>query len=106
MGTSANVEDEGLLKPWNEEMGAFTNSLVQNTAKTVEQNSLLATIDGVKGGVEHGGADTQPEGRPRKVREEGDCLLAASHGSREWREYEGSTRGRRLGFLERSMSRV
>lgn len=80
MGTSANVEDEGLLKPWNEEMGAFTNSLVQDTAKTVEQNGLLAPIDGVKGGVEHGGPDTESERRPRKVRQEGDCLLAASHG--------------------------
>ena len=48
MGLCADIEDERLLEPWDEEVSTFANGLVENSTDTVEDDSALATVDGVE----------------------------------------------------------
>lgn len=79
MGPGADVEDEGLLEPWDEEVGPFADGVVNDSTETVEEDGALAAVDGVEGGVEDGGADAEPEGGASHVRQERHGGLAASH---------------------------
>ena len=67
------------MKFCNEEMGAFADSLVDHSTKSVEEYGALTTIDCVERRVEDCGADSEPECRACDVGEEGDGGLAAPH---------------------------
>lgn len=79
MWPSTNIEYERLLKPWDEEMSTFADGIIDDSSKSVEEDSALTTVDGVEGGVQNGGADAETEGGACNVREEGYCCLAATH---------------------------
>jgi len=72
VGAGADVEDVGLLDPWDDEMCALVDGVVDDAAETVEEDGAMATVDG-DGGVEHGAGNTKAEGGAGKVREEGNC---------------------------------
>lgn len=82
MRASANIENVRLLDPWDEEMGSFADGFVKNAPETVEEDSALATVDGVEARVNGGGGGTETEGGACEVREEGDGCLVTTH----WRE--------------------
>ena len=48
MRLRADVEDERLLEPWDEEMGAFADGFVENSTDAVEDDGALAAVDGVE----------------------------------------------------------
>ncbi|CAL5410957.1 unnamed protein product [Camellia sinensis] len=50
VGTSSDVENVGSLEPWDEEMGSFADGLIDDAAKSIEEDGALATVDGVEGG--------------------------------------------------------
>lgn len=70
VGPGADVEDEGLLEPWDEEVGPFADGLVDDSTETVEEDGALTAVDGVEGGVEDGGADAETEGGASHVGQE------------------------------------
>lgn len=76
MRTSANVEDVGLLDPWNEEVSAFSDGVVEDASESVEEDGALAAVHGVEAGVDDGGGGAQAEGGACHVGEEGDGGLA------------------------------
>ena len=41
----AHIIDDRLLEPWNEEVGAFVDNALANTAETVEDDSAVAALD-------------------------------------------------------------
>ena len=79
MRPCTDIEDEGLLEPWDKEMGTFANGVVDDTAKSIEKDGALATVDGVEGGVEDGGTNSETESGACHVGEEGDGGLAVRH---------------------------
>lgn len=83
MRASTNVEDVGTLKPRNSEMSTFAGSLIENPAKTVEDNGLFATVDGVEGGIDGAEGEAEADGCFGDICEESDGLLATSHGGRK-----------------------
>lgn len=56
-GFGADIVDDGLLQPRNEEMCAFIHDSLLNTAETVEDDSSGATFDVVDGRLAEGEAD-------------------------------------------------
>ena len=48
MGAGADIENVGLLKPGDEEVGALGDGGVENAAEAVEDDGALAAIDGVE----------------------------------------------------------
>lgn len=70
MGASADVEDEGFLKPWDQEVRSFANGVFDDATETVEENGALATVDGVQRGIEDSGADADAERGASNVRQE------------------------------------
>lgn len=54
----AHIIDDRLLEPWNEEVGAFVDDALANTAQTVEDDGAVAALDIVErslGETEAGG---------------------------------------------------
>ena len=47
VGLCADIENERLLEPWDEEVSTFVDGLVENSTDTVEDDGMLATIDSV-----------------------------------------------------------
>lgn len=76
MWPGTDIEDEGLLKPWDQEVSTFTNGFVADTTETIEENGALAAVDGVKGGIEKCAADAESESGTGYVGEEGNSGLA------------------------------
>lgn len=62
MGASADLEDEGFLKPWDQKMCSFADGIWLNPLETVEYDGALATVDCVETGVGGGAADTESKG--------------------------------------------
>ena len=57
-GLGAHIVDDRLLEPGNEEVGAFVDNALANTAQTVEDDSAVAALDIVErslGKTEAGG---------------------------------------------------
>lgn len=76
MWPRTDIEDEGFLKPWDQEVSAFTNCFINDTTETVEENSALTAIDSVKGGIENSAADAESESGTGDVGEKRNCGLA------------------------------
>lgn len=79
MRSCTDVKDKWLLKPRDEEMSPFTNASINDSTESVKENSALASIDGVKRGVENGSGGTKTESCASDVVKEGNCCLAATH---------------------------
>lgn len=76
MRPGTDIEDEGLLKPWDQKMSAFTNGFFKDTIETVEENGSLTAVDGVKGGIDKCAAEAESESGTGYVGEEGNSSLA------------------------------
>lgn len=61
VGPGTDIENERLLEPRNQKMGAFTDGSINYSTESIEKHSALASIDGVKGGVKEGGAGTEAD---------------------------------------------
>lgn len=70
MGPGSDIEDVGFLEPWDEEVGALADSLVDHSSETVEEDGALASVDGVQGGADGGGANPEAESSAAEVGEE------------------------------------
>lgn len=79
MGASADVEDEGLLKPWDQKVGSFADSVWLNPCETIEDNGALAAVDGVETGIDDGTANADGEGGARNVSEGIRGFLGVAH---------------------------
>lgn len=62
MWFGANIEDIRGLKEGNEEMSAFADGNVENSAETVHEDGALAAVNSVERGVDGGGSDSETEG--------------------------------------------
>lgn len=60
MGPSPDIEDVGLLEPWDQEVSPFADSFIDDSTESVEEHSALTAVDGVEGGVDDGGSGTEP----------------------------------------------
>ncbi|KAL5079570.1 hypothetical protein RYX36_007991 [Vicia faba] len=49
---SADVEDVGLLDPWDEEVSAFSDGLFEDSTEMVKEDGALVAADSVEGAVE------------------------------------------------------
>lgn len=61
MRARTDVEDEGLLKPRNQEVSSLTNGVIDDTAEAIKENGAFAAVDSVDGGAENSGADAKSE---------------------------------------------
>lgn len=62
MWFGANIEDIRGLEKGDEEMSAFADGNVEDSAETVHQDGALAAVNGVERGVDGGGGDSETEG--------------------------------------------
>lgn len=76
MWPCTDIKDEGFLKPWDQEVSAFTDCVVNDTTETVEENGALAAVDSVKGGIDNCAADPESESGTGDVGQERNCRLA------------------------------
>lgn len=79
MGASADLEDEGFLKPWDQKMGSFADGIRLNTLETVEYDGALATVDCVETGVGGGAGDAESKGGGANVVEHIRSSLGVTH---------------------------
>lgn len=79
MGPGADIEDERLLEPRDEEVGPFTNGLIDHTTESVKEHGPLASINGVERRIYHGSGRPKPESSASKVVQKRYCGLAAAH---------------------------
>lgn len=63
----ADIVDDGLLQPGDEEMRAFVNHFVLHTGQTVEDDGAGTTADIVDGGVEEVDTAGDGDGEPVEV---------------------------------------
>lgn len=79
MGASADVEDEGFLKPWDQDVGPFADGIWLNSLETVEDDGALASVDGVETGIGSGTADADGKGSSRNIRQRIRGFLGVTH---------------------------
>lgn len=79
MGASADVEDERLLKPWDEKVGPFPDGIRLDSLETIEDDGALATVDGVEAGIDGGAAETDGERGASDVGEQIRGSLGVTH---------------------------
>lgn len=79
MGPGADIEDKRLLEPRDEEVGPFTDGLIDHTTESVKEHGPLASINGIERRICHGSGRAKPESGARQVGQERHCGLAAAH---------------------------
>lgn len=70
MWPGTDIENVRSLKPGDQEVGAFTNSVIKDSTETVKQDGALTSVDGVEGGAGDGGGYTEADGGACEVGEE------------------------------------